>query len=703
MRATAPYRFVRLNDVVIPTPLSDSQLASAHSDPLKASVSATIDVDWIPETPLLIGQDEGQRETSEKGEAGVFGPMMLAGKYVIPGASLRGMLRSVMEIVAFARLRQLNAHHRYGTRDFTPNGYYHQRMLGPEADAPIGAGWMWRDPSTREVRIRPCQWTRIAISELAGNSEAAIRNWRTLELAEKYERLNLRAVGPGDETLAWTDKTARKFMPAADHDGFSLTTGSGEPGYLVVSGRATNANANKHFEYVFYESTDEDFLVHPAVYDNFDLIHSKPSKNARVPDGSWAALKPLFEAGQSIPVFYRREHRDALRDASDPAVSNERAVALIQLGLTRLFKLPAELSVGDVLRGTSCHRYGPADRPDMVDALFGYVDEVGDRWQADYGSRDARRHEPSPASALRSRIAFGMARLENPAAAKVGEPQEVIMMGPRASFAPFYLVGTRLDYSTRAFRNGTPTLAGRKRYPSRYPKDQGGLAEEELNKRLAATLKDPEGNPLSGDARSRIRFLFAEEGHELRFKSRIRLHNVHPFELGALLWSLMLLDPNNIGQKATLHALGRAKNFGCGQLRVESFDLRVVAHDETAKTLIDVGGVPGWIPDKPTNVKPWYFVKSFLDYANGCLEGKSNKKWEERLELVDLINTASPKRNGAVRESNPAPDPWSYLDRDDQGHKVPGHRAHAAFKKWSVANEQASSSSEFIRRLQADG
>jgi hypothetical protein len=212
MRATAPYRFVALNDVVVPTPLTAKQLDHARDRPIAGGLSATIDVEWVAETPLLIGQDEGRRETSEKGEPQTIGPMMLAGKYVLPGASLRGMIRSVTEIIAFARLRQLNAHHRYGIRDFAPGGYYHSQMLGPDSDEDIGAGWLRRAPGTREVTIQPCSWKRIAIEEIHGG--IGVSQWRIRELQQKYEIANRGLVGPGASPLAWNAATLRRFVSA---------------------------------------------------------------------------------------------------------------------------------------------------------------------------------------------------------------------------------------------------------------------------------------------------------------------------------------------------------------------------------------------------------------------------------------------------------------------------------------------------------
>lgn len=97
----APFRFVVLPDQVV-LPEAD---VGPLDQPIPGGVCADIDVTWVAETPLLIGDEKN----------GVVQPLRMGetGGYVIPGASLRGMLRAAVEIVAHGRLGAANLHHRF--------------------------------------------------------------------------------------------------------------------------------------------------------------------------------------------------------------------------------------------------------------------------------------------------------------------------------------------------------------------------------------------------------------------------------------------------------------------------------------------------------------------------------------------------------------------------------------------------------------
>lgn len=100
--ARSPFRFVALNERVATPEISDLTLDL----PVKGGFSGCLHVTWAVETPLLIGN-----EVTEVGKTVVV-PLLLATEdgdgYVIPGASLRGMIRAAIEIIAHGRLTQLD-------------------------------------------------------------------------------------------------------------------------------------------------------------------------------------------------------------------------------------------------------------------------------------------------------------------------------------------------------------------------------------------------------------------------------------------------------------------------------------------------------------------------------------------------------------------------------------------------------------------
>jgi hypothetical protein len=161
--------------------------------------------------------------------------------------------------------------------------------------------------------------------------------------------------------------------------------------------------------------------------------------------------------------------------------------------------------------------------------------------------------------ARKGKLAFSFGKFTTPVQ-RQQQPTVTVMMGPRASFAPFYLEGTFKDYSDKNVR-----LAGRKRYLPRY-RDKRELAWSDIQGRLK---QQHEIAPPGDKIRTALHFLEPVSGTEIRFRSTIRLHNVTKAEIGAVLWAL-----THGGKSAEYrHMLGRAKAFGAGQIRVDAAHL----------------------------------------------------------------------------------------------------------------------------------
>jgi len=145
---SAPYRFVALNDrIAMPEPAVVDQWREGrlHDEPLSEGMCGEIAIDIEFDTPMLIG-DGGEDQQR---------PLMIDGAPVIPGATLRGLVRSTLEIAAFARLSQTNLHRRFAVRDFA-----HPRFTNEDRETK--AGWLTRVSSASDgvdevVQIEPCR------------------------------------------------------------------------------------------------------------------------------------------------------------------------------------------------------------------------------------------------------------------------------------------------------------------------------------------------------------------------------------------------------------------------------------------------------------------------------------------------------------------------------------------------------------------
>lgn len=597
---TSSFRFVPLNPVVVPP-----ERVVSLDEPLPGGFSGRIEVEWAAETPLLIGEERAGDET---------GPMRLGGqdgRWIIPGSTIRGCLRAAMEIVASGHLSQINAHHQYGLRDFDHPFYRPENPAAPSVLNDVHAGWLRRiDHGTGKpasYEIEPCADLRtIAIADLPGpivdGRQPLLRGirdqyqwreeWLKRSVHERYTRLGR---GVTDQVVHFEEDVFHRFSPAPDGaTGQLIPDPQGEIlGTLVFSDRSpTTPTADqiqraetsqakgqaKKREYVFVAHppgvTPRRIPVHPDAWRRFDRINSSPRRRGPEPDGSWAKLyRSLKRDGGRIPVFFARDGVD------------------MEIGLTRFFKIAHKYSVGQMRDRARKHerkKIKPGDKYkiDFTEALFGHVFDADDVF-------DQPEDQPvRPADvALKGRLAFSHARLLTPAG-QVEETRgiDTVLATPRASFAPFYLAGQYKDYS--AEERETTGLAGRKRYFPRFTETALGGAANAIEASLRAQRER-----LSDKARvnektgSRLRLLGPrQKGQAMRFASTIRLHNVSPAEVGALLWTLTHGgDPS----KPYRHLMGHARMFGAGQMRVCSVLLRLTGHDDAARALL-TQQPPGW-------------------------------------------------------------------------------------------------------------
>ncbi len=695
---TAPYRFVTIDERVV---LAQEETKVANwGFPLANGFTGEIEVDWAFETPMLIGVAD---------PSGVSGPMRLGkdGPHVIPGASLRGMLRAAFGIVTRSRLTQVNKHHTYGVRDFTHPLF--KQGAGPGAarlawtNPAFGAGWLKLQPANEAEKkqglsdyvLTPCDRKIVRIRALPaafnGGRPTANgdwhRDWLGLKLGERYAKAGYARGGAPRkplfdfETTATTtfvpDPSARPNDPtASDH---VIPGAGGRAGWFVFSSnspslrdidartldeqeRSPHAGNQKKREYVFLDlpGAKEHRLRHD-VFERFNLINSKPGKTKRIADGSFAVIAPTLADSRRIPVFYsgNLEKQD-----EKPGFA---------MGLTRLFKLPHANSVGDILKRQTAHAVDP-QAPDMTEALFGHVydlidlDEAASKRVA--AGSDLEAGKTPEGLARKGRVAFGFATLLDEAAATVTEDITTIAMAPRASFAPFYLRGPIKDY-TPEDRNGKIVdvkLAGRKRYFARFPGPKLGAAEQAIR----ATLTSFDNKAASDSTMSKLRLLKPRASRgELLFRGAIRLHNVTAEEIGALLWTI---THGGDTAKPYRHMMGRARNAGAGQARVEAVKVTLEPNlpgGSAAEKIRELeqqmkpGADAGWMGRGGRSLTP--FLRIFETHMKACLQ-KSDPKWPQSDDILEFLGVSDPVMGEALVKDQKA----AYLPTPNEHGKLRG-------------------------------
>ncbi len=541
----APYNFVPLNDKVLPTPLGDEPDLGA---PLKNGLSGELVVNWRVETPLLVG---GREYKDNKDNNAPFRLVhdeatKPGTDFAIPGASLRGMIRAVLEIMAFAHL-DLVTDRRFGFRDYDAVNW--QRIVNDAKLAFLGrqmtdargnpftaklpfAGWLdatFEGGTYTTGNLRKCSYVEVPVCCIVAALDIDENTWHRMTLAERHAELHLKGL------LGFVDL------------GRLTPTLAGQNGTLVVAGRALRdpgQSTNKNKEIAFLADTGDSWPIGKAAFDAFDAIQVKDGKDHQgAREENWSYWRPRLEDGERIPVFFRGDPVTALNRVPEPTE--------FCMAITRLMRLPHRYTIHDRRRRDQPPL--PETRLDFVQALFGHVPPEG---EPNLQNRRGRQR------AWRSRVRFGLATLTTTTPVTPLQARRALTMQPRASFWPFYLrprpasgpnetVKHPIDWSSDDAR-----LAGRKRYPAR-------------NAATATLPTSPSDKP---QQENQLVFLPATPTAPLVFRSSIRFTNLLPEELGGLVWAIGLGAHATGTASRRRHMLGRAKAFGYGQLQAVILD-----------------------------------------------------------------------------------------------------------------------------------
>lgn len=519
----SPYNFVPLHERVH---LPEWGELVSHDVPFKEGVDAEIHYTLTAESPLLVGGHHTSSDGRQPGEVYPFKLRNGENSYAIPGSSLKGMLRAVLEIAGFGRMRMVDDR-ALSVRDLTAGArfFYRNKMTDDSVKGAyrpkVQSGWVEFDDSGKPW-ITPCAYSRVEHDDLAKYSDDPI--WEEFPEAPgskfKYETWEQSGsefelwFQPEPETSHHHSRGKLIYSKAT-----SLGTGS-KWGTLVFTGQPHKRDRQKpgckHMEFIFYEDQQESvekFEVEDSVWRAFLQIHENSKE--------WE----YWRHEPYVPIFYLTDKNGAT-----------------SLGLAQMYRLAYEHSIGETIEHASSeHRRQPGvdARYDLADLLFGAVGE---------GEMDS----------LRGRVSVETATLESQSRLRPQEP--TILNSPKPSFYPNYVVQKTIErvkldgqtyqtYVTQKIgehKNRRPQIRGFKRYPARPEND---VAVQALS------------SDQSSSASVQVRLFPLDK--RAQFKGRIVCHNLQPIELGALLWVMTWGNRDKLR-----HSLGMAKPFGFGQVRI---------------------------------------------------------------------------------------------------------------------------------------
>lgn len=613
---SAPYNFAPISRFVF---LPEWGRAVSHDLPFEDGFSGRLDFELTTHTPLCVGLE---REKDREGFSSAPFAYLEDGKggkrYIIPGSTLKGMVRNVLEIASFGKLSLVDDQ-RLAARDLTTSGAFYTRQV-TELDkntvlAKVHAGFLYRDrdeAGKSVYRVHPTRYSRIDDRNLP---QVAIRDRRTgkprnVAISTRHQSIK------SDVLLCAYDQPVAKLVkpgPKSNRkvDLFHFETNGiwsrekaqkgDQKGFLVLTPKV----GRKHRQFLFDEPKTDDVPVSVSghAWAAFLAAHPEKEKNKEQPWGIWKKRLDTREVGPKsdfepgVPVFY-------LADA---------AGNVVRLGLAQMPKLGYDYTIGDMIAHAS--KDHQSAEYDLAEAIFGTV----------------RQEEVLRVKNLKGRVSFGTAHCQ--AGARPSKTKEMVLNGPKPTYYPAYVEQDQVptssvDFATYFAPNDPerplPEIRGWKRYWVR--------------KQLAGTASPNNSTDLS----TRLEVMPAGT----RFTFSVLVHNLRMVELGALAWSLGFgetLDRDTT-EAEHYHSLGMGKPFGFGAV-----SLRLLGGALTPNSLVE---------DKPGNVEGIGLVQTLSD-AKSAFENLMNEAygkavaqtgkeelngWARSEQLVALCNLASARR-----------------------------------------------------------
>lgn len=604
--AKAPYNFVPLPDDVVRAVESPEQLPD-HNTYGNDSYPYTgyINVKLTTKTPLYIrtgfsaerrpGQTRTEYEQAEYERRNPPQDFRRAlrnkpdffhhgdpTKPVIPGSSLRGMLRQLVEIITYSKVndvpdRQL-VYRAVGDRSALGD-HYREQMLGsnklrfPDMRydyssvhvkggylEDTGNGWAIRPAVSQmgESIIRVPY--HVARPVIGGQGRLLVHDLYVAPAARAPNRRGNR--GNGELTLDMAETTLVSATPAS-----GLV-----PAKLVESGHMGGGHA-KHWHCAIYEPDTMSSLL--PIPDEMWGIYSDDRDMTRDPRRGTLEIK-----NHGDPLFY----------LVDPASGK-----LIYFGSTAMFRLVYEHSPLDLVPQA-------LRRPEVVDlaeAMFGYV-------RNDKELENLKRRQlPEPKQGEKGRAYAGRVYVSDakldagqhdiwlPVNTPDGILEPSILASPKPTTFQHYLTQASPDdwKALNHYDSNDTTLRGHKLYWAK-----GEVNAESLRSKHPS--EDPDNVPgqmanqfeevtVNGNRRWRVKSGNSQHtrmrpvNSDKTFSFQIYFENLSAVELGALLWALHL--PGE--QVEYVHRLGMGKPLGMGCVQLDPTLHLVVARERYNKLL----------------------------------------------------------------------------------------------------------------------
>lgn len=409
----APYHFVPLSKWVY---LPDWAHLVSHDHPFRDGLSGSIEFGLANKTPLLVGAESLNKDGSPTLVTWTRTP---DGTPVIPGSSLKGMLRSFLETATFAKFKQIDDN-RYAYRDISGAKTVYSKALSETSEQ---AAWLSYSSASNSWQYRICNHTRLYSEALNPYLKKQSVNKTINNGDPKQNTLDKYEIWPLNKpAIAFTlgEYTTSRDKPRD----CALNLGSGEKqGIPIFVGYRPGKGRDLDFNYLFYDVSDSSKDISAKLVNQMFAAHDEKLIDY---------LKANGHSEYGMPIFIRAQKG---KEASPAAI-----------GLARMPKMLYDSSVAELAQSQQANIIANDASFDLCELMFGTLRDHG--------------------IGLKSRVSFSDAVCTSTGIVKKSSP--VILGQPKASYLNAYLEQSHSNGDVRGeltmYAPGAK-LAGWKRYP----------------------------------------------------------------------------------------------------------------------------------------------------------------------------------------------------------------------------------------------
>lgn len=549
VEAVAPYNFVPLPDKMV-----KAQSLLDHDryflDPV--AVTGWIDCELETCSPVYIrgmltekqfadfGQDGPENLTDEQKRIMATFFSLEQDVPLIPGSSLRGMIRQLVEIVGYGRMRYVSP---------TPTFTY--RAVAAQNDDPL------RDPYRQVVGA-------FARNVRPGTLEKRGDEWwihptllpSSLNLAERGAFLKIKERSIPSGTIPGLYPLSNKdYRPLWYDVSFDLEDRQGKRGKYTVVTRIGSRKDNYRYQGTLVCSGNMMETGEKTNRKNHALILTKDTRSAAVKIDPQAVqdYRDGLTPYQEELAAWGGKGWGCLKDGA-PIFFVPEGSKIRYFGHSPNFRIPARLNLPGETRAANPRDFVPghlreSPQPDMAEAMFGWVEEK------------EQEKVIGPEKQRAGRVFFSDARFESAANGLWFKEEPItphVLSGPKSTTFQHYLVqddrvgrnGHHPDNKVALAHYGTPPsetqIRGYKLYwhKGATPDIEANDTERQHPKQLTQIKPVKAG---------------------VRFHFKVYFENLRPEEVGLLWWSLALPGEPS---KQYRHKLGMGKPLGMGAVAI---------------------------------------------------------------------------------------------------------------------------------------